>query len=609
MTRYAWPRTRAARRRDDAPGRAGFLAPRRTRLRPRRALEAPARGAAARRRAAAGPAALGAPRRPSGARTCGCRSARRRCSTARPRASRGSPAGSGRSPSTPTASGSTPPPANGGVWYSSDGGGSVEARSAGSPRPTRRTIARPAHRHACGAILVRLGARRRRPDDDASSSAPARPTSRSTARAGPHARRRRRCSSPPGRPTRRSPTTRGRARRRTCSARRGLPARRRARRRRPIVAATRRAVPAPGGAGQPTSTGTRVAGDAVRHLEGASPTCCGPRPRGGAPERLWAWATGDQAGALVAQRRRRTNSTRVTTPGARRKARGVAGRRRPADRGLRVQRPSARAPTPTLFRGRRDGAATADGRRVAGVPDVLATRASTTCRWRSTPTTPTGSCSAARYFEPPTDPAGQTQLPTRRGRDLVAAEVGRRRRARRSHAARPHDRHRRATPTSTTCGSPTPAPASGPAATAASSAATAPPSRSASSRATTGSPIIEAELRRLPSHLEGYVVAGLQDNGVIERALVRSVARTPATATAAASRFDPIDTTRYVRQYFHGRAGQTSAARAPLGRRRAARRPRDATQARGRRSAFYSTAAAIAHSRAGAAAPTTSARC
>ena len=206
MSRYEWP-SRARGEAKTMPGRARrFMRAAPHRLRPGRRARRVARRAR--------PARDGRLARAPGqrrARTCGCRSARRRWSAARRPASRASPAASTRSRCTRTASALYAASANGGVWYSGDGG--AHWRSLGGPGRDRHRRHRPPGAPQRLRRDRRVVARRDRPTR--CGSAPARSAGSPDAPARPLARRHRHPASRAARPRRPRPT-RGSARRRTC---------------------------------------------------------------------------------------------------------------------------------------------------------------------------------------------------------------------------------------------------------------------------------------------------------------------------------------------------------------------------------------------------------
>ena len=173
MSRYDWPEPRRAAdaRTTTRVGRNRFVARRRAEFDPE--------GRAPRPRGAVGPERAGraCPRQLAHKPVAAARPADD-ASMATPAASRASPAASTRSPCTRTASGSTPRRANGGVWYSGNGGASW--RSLGGLAATDTAgINRPAHRNACHAIAVSWGRRRGR--RRSVGRVPARSAARSTA--------------------------------------------------------------------------------------------------------------------------------------------------------------------------------------------------------------------------------------------------------------------------------------------------------------------------------------------------------------------------------------------------------------------------------------------
>ena len=342
---------------------------------------------AAPRLARGGPGCAAAERARS---TCGCRSARRRSSRARRRQRRVSPGGSRRSPSTPTASASTPPrptAASGTPTTAARRG----ARSAGFAATDVGEIKRPAHRHACGAILVdwrrdrgrRRGLRRHRRDEPP-AHAPS-PAARSAASAS-SSRRTRPASTLDDPWTREAPNLIGAGR---------LPLRRQpggtTRRRR-----DRRSACSSDPAGEPDVRLGR--GSPARRSTTSrrcAPTCSGPPATARGPERLWVWVQGgDQAGLWVRDdgrdRLHADRHRRVVAPAA-----ACSRRPTPPDHGLRAQRPPrhGRAPAqlPALYQVAAATAATPAATSSPACPTCSGARASTTWRSPSTRRTRTAS--------------------------------------------------------------------------------------------------------------------------------------------------------------------------------------------------------------------------
>ena len=559
MSRYRLAAAAHRRERDDPAGRARFLAPaphrgrsrRGARQRPRGVQPLPAARRACRRAAVR-------PRRAHGP-TCGCRSGRRPSSTGRPRATRGWPGACGRCACTPTASASTrpPPTAACGTRPTAPSRGD---RSAGSRPPTRpasfaRRTATPAARSP-------------------SCSAPT-PTTRAldtvyvgTGEITPGRTRRRRhrrsagsaSSSPPGRP-RRSPTTRGWRRRPTCSTRAstGSPSTRAGRHDRGRGDDDRPA-PATGRCRQGVDW-ERVAGDPVRRLRGRrhrrAVDACRRRRRTGAAVGVGAAATRPGSGCATTA----TPTSRKVAYAGFDDAAQLAGRRRPAVAGLRVQRPG-QGDVAKLYRGHVDGRRLPRGRGHRGVPDMLGHQGFYDLAVHRRPEQPRpggprrlvlrgpagrGARSSARTSTPPATPTRRTprSSPPRSATPPGRSPTGTPRRPLRDRRRLPRRRARPPT-------SPTPAGCCGQRCDGGVFRSIFPDQNSAFVARNNGLAVVEANYVACHPSCEGRVVVGLQDNGIIERALVGGVGATPATATAAASPSTRCQPTRYVRQYFNG---------------------------------------------------------
>lgn len=107
-----------------------------------------------------------------------------------------------------------------------------------------------------------------------------------------------------------------------------------------------------------------------------------------------------------------------------------------------------------------------------------------------------------------------------------------------------------------------------------------------------GASVIQANYLAVNPRHEGYVVAGLQDNGIIERAS-GSVWRHTGDGDGGGVVLDPLRPDRYLRQFFNG-----TWTSGPLDR---PGTPWSSVQAERKASSFYSTPAGIRHTRGGAA--------
>ena len=115
--------------------------------------------------------------------------------------------------------------------------------------------------------------------------------------------------------------------------------------------------------------------------------------------------------------------------------------------------------------------------------------------------------------------------------------------------------------------------------------------------------VIEADYVASHSTCEGHVVVGLQDNGIIERAST-GVWRHAGFGDGGGVAFDPVETTRYVRQYHNSdwtsnRGGgfhDLLSPRSGMTRRRRKRHDKRAKD-EDEKAAFYSTPATVKHAR------------
>ena len=610
MNRYAWPNTRTDAERDDPAGRAGFLGPRRTELNLAAAL-ADGRRIAPRPRPAGRPGVFAQPTSraemwvPLGP------------STVIEGQANGDPRVTGRVRSIsvhPDGDRLYAATANGGVWYSSDGGESW--RSLGGFAPTDSPdIVRPAHRHACGAILVRLdsaapddeskdtvfvGTGELEPDDGRAGGQlggigvlVARGPATSTdidpwVEEAPNLREQGvyRLAAEPGGST--------------------------------IVAATTIGLmQRPAGAGAGTEW-ARVAGTPFNGFTGVvTDVLWTAAVAAGPPGRLWAWVQGgDQAGLWVRDDGD-TNFEKIATPGFFKRRGSLAAADPPSTVYVFNDRHSskpANAKLPALYRVTSAAGTKPTAAFVTGVPDMLGHQGFYDLAITVDPNNPDQVVLGGSFTEgPPDKPAVTGQNVNVSGQSyqedaaIFTAEVGDNAGTLTyGHATPPlrigvgchadvHDLHY----------------SDGDVLWAACDGGVFrsiyPDQSSAFVARNNGLNVVEANYVASHPTCEGRVVVGLQDNGIIERGSSTVWFHT-GNGDGGGVAFDPRQTTRFVRQFFNGQ--WTGSDGGPF-RRMLAFRPlaapfnlhADAQKERDD-AAFYSTPAAIAHVRGAAAAPT-----
>jgi len=435
--------------------------------------------------------------------------------------------------------------ANGGIWYSADAGGSW--RSVGGLAATDTAgITRPAHRHACGAILVRFGAAEAVDDVFVGTGEI---TPRTTAApgsslggvgifvaSGPAA------SAAPDPWTREAQNLVGEGVYRLAAEPGGNA----------VVAATSAGLfqrPAAPGA---NVAWTRVAGEPFADFEGVCTDVLWTAAGSGRPARLWVWARGEHAGLWV-RAAGETDFTRVPTPGSYRKRAVLAAADPPTRIYVFNDRHTGDATTskkPALFRVDASAAGAPTAAEVEdGVPDLLGHQGFWDMAIAVDPGNPDRVVLGGSAIEAQ-NPAGlayqvedsaifsaevgmkvgkltygHATPPTKIGvgahadvHDLQYADGGARLFAGCDGGVFRSDR----------------------------------PTRQVGFVACNdGLAVIEANYVASHPMCEGYVVVGLQDNGIIERAST-GVWHHTGDGDGGGVAFDPVRPTRYVRQYFKG---------------------------------------------------------
>ncbi len=599
MSRYDWPHQRTAAERDDAAGRAQFMGTRR--------LELSLTAALASGRRLAPPA--DAPRRagvafaPADSRTdlwiplgpstvIGGQAAGKPRVSGRVRALFVHPNGQRIYAAT----------ANGGVWYSSDGGESW--RSIGGFAPTDTPgIVRPAHRHACGAILVELNAAA--PDDESrdrvfvgtgeiTPGGEARPGSRLggigvLVAIGPATA----ISDDPW--IEEAPNLLEKGVYRFALEPAGDT----------VVAATSIGLlerPAAGGQG---IEWPRVAGDPFGDLEAViTDVLWTPPVGGGPPGRLWVWVRGDQAGLWVRDDGD-TDFRKISTPRFAKLRSSLAAADPPTK--VYVFNDRGEDDVAALYRVTSAGAGTPTAEFVDGVPDMLGHQGFYDLAIRVDPNNADQVILGGSFFEGATNinVTGDTYP---QDAAIFSAEVGDKAgKLTYGHTIAPlrigvgchadvHDLH------FSDAGGLLWAACDGGV-----FRSIFPDQPSAFVARNTGMAVIEANYVASHPSCEGHVVVGLQDNGIIERGSSAVWLHT-GDGDGGGVAIDPLLPTRYVRQFFDGQ--WTASDGGPFNR-LLAFRPIGAPLAFPAKakdeikdSAFYSTVATIAHTRGGAAAPT-----
>ncbi len=609
MSRYDWPYQRRAVERDDATGRARFLTPRRTELDITAALAA-SRGAGA-GTAGRGPGRVGvfaaADSRtdlwvPLGPSTVvhGQAAGNPRV-TGRVRCLFVHPGGQRLYAGT----------ANGGIWYSRDGGESWQSIGGLAPTATPG-IVRPAHRHACGAILVLLD--QAAPDDESKDtvlvgtgeitpSTFARPGAKlggigMLVSTGP-------VTSPDPDPwVEEAPNLLEKGVYRLAVQPGGTT----------VVAATSAGlVQRPAGAGQ-GSVWDRVAGKPFGDLDAiVTDVLWTPAVAGGPPARLWAWVKGDKQGGLWVRDDGDTDFRKIDTPQAERRRSAIAAATPPST--LYLVNDQGDDEPPALFR-ITSPADPADptAAQVAGVPDMVDSQGGYDLAIAVDPNNPAQVVLGGSVFESPPDAAAVTgQNVNVTGESypedaaIFSAQVGLTAGTLTyGHASPPvrigvgchadvHDLH------FADAGNQLWAAGDGGV-----FRSVFPQQSSGFVARNTGMAVIQSNYVAAHPTCEGRVALGLQDNGVVERAS-SAVWRHTGGGDGGGIAFDPLNPTRYVRQYYDGDWTSSDGMQFDklLYFRVAAVWSEHANAKKERKAAaFYSTVATIAHTRGAAASPT-----
>ncbi|HSC90821.1 MAG TPA: hypothetical protein VLB86_04120 [Gaiellaceae bacterium] len=481
--------------------------------------------------------------------------------------------------------------ANGGIWYSGDGGGTW--RSIGGLAATDTAgITRPAHRHACGAILVHFGAGEALDEvfvgtGEITPRTRARPGSRLGGvgifvATGP-------ASSTSDDPwVRESKNLVGEGVYRLAAEPDGTR----------IVAATSMGLlerPAAPGA---DVDWTRVDAEPFDAFEGVCTDVLWTAGDGPRPARLWVWATGKQAGLWV-RADGETAFTKIATPNSSKRRSALAASTPPTRVYVFNNRYATDASSrkPALYRVDAAGAtlATAD-EVVDGVPDdVLGEQGDYDIAVTVHPTNPDLVVLGGMALQG-TNPAGDSF--EEEDAAIFAAEVGLKAgKLTYGHAAAPamigvgahsdvHDLwfadggdslfaacdggvFRSDSPTDLV----------------------------GFVARNDGLAVVESNYVASHPTCEGFVVVGLQDNGIIER-VSTGVWRTTGEGDAGGVAFDPVDPSRYVRQKFEARWVASAGGGFAKMLRRGASLTDDGRKERDD-AAFYSTPAAIRHTRGG----------
>jgi hypothetical protein len=606
MSRYDWPYQRRAVERDDATGRARFVARHRTELDITAAL------AASRGSAAGGPGRVGVlaaansrtdlwvPLGPStvvhgqaagNPRVTG----RVRCLYVHPDGQR-LYAGT----------------ANGGLWYSRDGGESWQSIGGLAPTATPG-IVRPAHRHASGAILVLLDPAA--PDDESKDtvlvgtgeitpSRLAHPGAKLggigvLVATGPAT------SADPDPWVEEAPNLLEKGVYRLAVQPGGAT----------VVAATSIGLlQRPAGAGQ-GSVWDRVAGEPFEDLEAVvTDVLWTAAVAGGAPGRLWAWVKGDRQGGLWVRDDGDSDFRRIDTPQAEQRRSSIAAATPPST--LYLLNDQGDDEPPALFRVTSPAdPADPTAQQVAGVPDMVGSQGGYDLAIAVDPTNPDQVVLGGSFFEGPPDAAAVAGQNVNAAGEtypedaaIFAAEVGLTGGTLTyGHAGPPvrigvgchadvHDLH------FADAGSQLWAAGDGGV-----FRSMFPQQNSGFVARNTGLAVIQSNYVAAHPTCEGRVALGLQDNGVVERAS-SAVWGHSGDGDGGGIAFDPRLPTRYVRQYFDGQWTSSDGNqfdkllyfRPP-----AAAWTEHANAKKERRAAaFYSTVATIAHTRGAAAAPT-----
>jgi hypothetical protein len=439
--------------------------------------------------------------------------------------------------------------ANGGIWYSDDAGGSW--RSIGGFAPTDLpSITRPAHRHACGAILVHfdtgtppdpardeviVGTGERIPFPAASPGGRLGGVGILTA-TGPAT------SGVPDPWQREAPELTGRGVNRLAAEPVGTR----------VVAATsiglfeRPAAPSAGGAW------ARVASPPFDALEAECTDVLWTAGVGVRPARLWVWVRGGESGGLWVQPKGAARFARVTVRGAHAN-RSVLAAADPPDTVYlfndRYSEDASKNKDPGLFRIDASGAGTPSVKEVEGVPDLLGSAGHYDMAIAVHPTNPARVVLGGADAEDVLNPS-VPGLPF--GPDVAAIHLGEvgldGRKLTFGHPAPPivigvgahadvHDLRyaRGGARLFTGCDGGV-------------FRSDHPDQQVGFVACNDGLAVVESNYVASHPTCEGHVVAGLQDNGIIER---RSgpVWKHTGRGDAGGVAFDPVTPTRYVRQY------------------------------------------------------------
>lgn len=600
MSRYGWPQQRIPAQRDDPAGRARFLGARRLEL----GMQA-ARARAERRRAGVAFAPgenrtdLWTPLGPS--TVLGGQAAGKPRVSGRVRALFAHPEGQRLYAAT----------ANGGVWYSTDGGESW--RSLGGFAPTSTPgIERPAHRHSCGAILVQPDTND--PDNEGldrvfvgtgeiTPDRGAHPGSRLGGigilfAVGPAA------ATGPDPWVEEAPNLEEEGVYRLAASPDGNT----------IVAATSIGLVQRPPAGGQGAVWNPVAGKPFDEFSGVvTDVLWTPAVTGGPPERLWVWARGEKAGLWVRDAGE-TDFDRIATPGSA-KLRGSLAAADPPTK-VYVFNDRGEDKVAALYLVSSDGADKPTADRVDGVPDMLGHSGFYDLAIRVDPTNADRVILGGSYFEAPRVPdvpaiTGQnvnvTGSPYPEDAAVFTAEVGDQDGTLTYGHTDPPLRigvgcHADVHDLQYSDG--------GDVLWAACDGGVFrsifPDQSSGFVARNNGLAVIEANYVASHPSCEGFVVVGLQDNGIIERTSSTVWLHT-GDGDGGGVAFDPLRPTRYVRQYFNGQwtapdnlrfdkllgfRPTTSLSKTPVLHEKAEKERDD--------SAFYSTVATIAHTRFGA---------